>query len=222
MNYTLRSFISRVAILSGATLIFHLPFQSSLAQSVVNAGFNDTTGWILNNDADLANPGGVAPWTWTTLVAPKLINVSETVLPTEGSGMAITYAGIDSYVQSVNIAQAGMYTLSVDANALSGSLTQLGSLVSGQFRFQANGVFSPVFTLLPESSWETLKWTSYFDSGSRTVGIYNYAGGVYSIAYDNFSLTIPEPTSLRLLAVVGFLLTAPRRKFFCQRDDVAG
>ena len=81
------------------------------AVTLVNAGFNDLTGWDLRNDATLAETGGTAPWTWTTPVANVLVTSTETINPTEGTGMGITYGGGDAFTQSqsVEILTAGDY-----------------------------------------------------------------------------------------------------------------
>ena len=199
------------------------------ALTVVNAGFNDQTGWTLTNDARLGNPGGTAPWTWKTPVAGNTITSTETINPTEGSGFGITYAGSDIFRQNVNIATAGDYLFSVKANALTGTAFVPSNNVTLQL---GNGTFdlfacqSPCPTTIPSSSrslinsvvtandWVTYTWTVALGAGIFDVGIRNRATGVYAIAYDDFSITaVPEPeTYAMLLAGLGLVGYAARRK----------
>lgn len=170
---------------------------------VANAGFNNTSAWRVENDATLAHPGGTAPWSWDTPVsATNIVHATETVLPLEGSGMAITYAGYDRMTQAVMIPATGLYRLSVAANAIAGSSGS--TLVDGQFQFFAAGSVSPIFTVPTRGGWRTYEWTTTIGAGPRNVGLTNTLIASYAIAYDNFRI-VPEPATVTLLAVAASL-----------------
>jgi len=175
------------------------------AQSVVNAGFNDLTGWATANDATLAHPGGTAPWSWNTpIVATTVVNATETVLPTEGSGLGITYAGADSFLQSVVFPAAGNYVFSVKANALTGTAVNGLPMIDGMFAFVLDSMQSPVMTVVTTDGWETFSWQGAASAGSHSIGLTNTLAAVYAIAYDEFSVTplaVPEPAALSLFAL---------------------
>lgn len=179
--------------------------STSMAQTVVNGGFNDLSGWSTTNDATLAHPGGVAPWSWNTpVVGTLVVNATETVLPTEGSGMGITYAGSDSFLQSVTFPADGDYTFQVDVNSITG--TAVSQMVDGQFRFVVGGANSPTFTVPNADVWQTYSWTTSVLAGSHNVGVRNTLSAQYAIAYDRFSI-VPEPATLAicLIGMVGFV-----------------
>ena len=182
----------------------------AVAQSVVNPGFNDNSGWTLANDATLAHPGGEAPWSWDTpVVATTFVNSAEDVLPPEGSGMGITYAGSDSFTQSVLFPSSGLYTFSVDANAISGTAVQGLPTVDGLFAFFAGGSSSPDNLVTTASGWNSYQWTTFVSAGAQNVGLRNTLSAVYAVAYDNFAI-IPEPSTSGLL-VLAFAVAGLRR-----------
>jgi hypothetical protein len=190
------------------------------AVTLVNAGFNDLTGWDLRNDATLAETGGTADWTWTTPVANVLVTSTETVNPTEGTGFGITYGGGDAFTQSqsVEITTAGDYIFSVDANALTGSALVSGSnrtLVDGTFALFAGSASSPVFDVMTTDDWMTFTWTATLDAGLIDVGLRNRTSAIYSIAFDDFSITpVPVPAAVWLFGsgLIGLIGVARRKK----------
>lgn len=97
--------------------------------AAVNPDFNDASGWSTSNDAVLGHPGGVAPWSWTTPVAGVMVGATETVLPVEGSGLGLTYAGADNFSQTVTFPTTGQYTFLVEANAVAGTRNGASPLV---------------------------------------------------------------------------------------------
>ena len=217
--------ISRTLFLVGAcilstVIISNIWIPGTWAQTIENPGFNDLSGWTTSNDATLAHPGGVAPWSWDTPVSAALIvNASETVLPTEGSGMGITYAGLDNFSQSVDFPNSGEYTISVDANALSG--TSIGALVDGQFVFFVGSKSSPTNVVATANGWETFSWTDTFTAGSHLVGVRNTLTAPYAIAYDQFTV-VPEPSTLVMLGLAASLLAAQRRRAIWCVTDTTG
>ena len=187
--------------------------SAALAQTVVNPSFEDLTGWTLDNDATLAHPGGMAPWSWNTpLVASVVVNATETVLPVDGLGMGITYAGGDEFLQSVVFPADGNYTLSVLANSISGTSTAGGGvpLVNGRFELFVDGDVSPANVPITTDGWALFEWTTFVTAGAHDIGLRNTLGAAYSIAYDNFSI-IPEPGVAALLGL-GLLGLARRRR----------
>jgi hypothetical protein len=189
-----------------ALLVLMVCCQSLDAQTVVNGGFNTTAGWATANDAVLAHPGGTAPWSWDTpVVSTTIVNATETVLPVEGSGMGLTYAGADSFSQDIVFPVTGNYVFSVDANAITGTVNASPTLVDGQFRFFVAGQTSPDFTVPTGAGWTNYSWTALVTAGSRTVRIQNPLTAPYAIAYDNFTIS-PEPATGSLLAVAGWTL----------------
>lgn len=206
----------------GALALGVLIAGPAAAVTVVNAGFNDQTGWTLVNDAELGNPGGTAPWTWTSPVAGNLITSTETINPTEGSGFGITYAGADRFLQDVNIAVAGEYIFSVNANALTGTaylpnIRATRPLVNGAFRLLADGMSSSTMNVITTDGWTTYSWTATLAAGTIEVGLRNTAAAIYAIAYDDFRITqvapVPLPAALPLfLVALGGLGMLRRRK----------
>jgi len=193
------------------------------AQTVANPGFNDNSGWTLVNDATLAYPGGVAPWSWNTPVsATKFVHSTEDVLPLEGSGLGITYAGGgDSFTQSVLFPSSGLYTFSVDAKAISGTISFSSTvggntpMVNGLFAFFADGASSPNKLVATASGWNNYQWTTFISAGERNVGLGNTLTSVYAIAYDNFAI-IPEPSTSGLLVIA--LVVAGLRRVRCRNS----
>ena len=197
-----------------------------LAVTVVNPGFNDLTGWITANDATLAHPGGTAPWSWNTpVVVGTSVNSTETILPTEGTGLGITYAGADSFTQTVNILTAGDYVFSVDANAVTGtsSISGLGDfpLIDGRFQLFGGSASSPDMTVVTTNGWENFSWTTTLSAGLLDIGLSNTLSRVYSITYDNYSITavngvpeVPVPAAVWLFgtALIGLVGFSKRRK----------
>ncbi len=183
----------------------------TVAQPVINPGFNDNSGWATSNDATLAHPGGSTSWSWQTpIVASVFVKATETVLPTEGAGMGITYAGSDSFIQRVLFPNAGTYTFSVDANAIAGTAANGISMVDGQFDFVVGGAgSSPINVVTTTSGWSNYRWTTFVTAGTHNVGVRNRLSAVYSIAYDDFAI-IPEPATIGLLAIS--LMTFPMRR----------
>ncbi|MEM6999102.1 MAG: hypothetical protein AAF419_04625 [Pseudomonadota bacterium] len=193
--------------------------SQAFAVTLINPGFNDQSGWATDNDAVLGNPGGVAPWEWVTpVVASVVVQSSETVLPFEGTGMGLTYAGLDSFKQIVNIPTPGEYEFSIYANALSGDTNFGATLVNGRFVFLAGGAQSPNMTVATVNGWEKFSWTTFLDAGNQVIGIENNLAASYAIAYDSASLkstVIPIPAAAWLFgsAMLG-LIGYSRRK--CQ------
>lgn len=197
--------MKRISYLFAAFLLGSCLPATTLAQTVINGEFNDQSGWMTANDATLAHPGGVAPWSWNTpVVAATIVNATETVLPTEGSGMGITYAGSDSFIQEVTFPTDGEYTLSVDANSITG--TALSQMVDGQFQFVLGNSSSPTFIVSNADPWETYSWTTSVIAGPYNVGIRNTLSAQYAIAYDRFTI-VPEPSTglLLMLGTMGLL-----------------
>jgi len=222
--------IKTALVASALTASIALSTQAA-AVTIVNAGFNDQTGgWTLANDARLGNPGGTAPWTWTTPLVGTVITFTETTNPTEGSGFGITYGGSDIFRQNVNIATAGDYLFSVKANALTGTARIAGGnvpLVNGTFDLFAcqspcptnipSSSRSPINSVVTANDWVTYTWTEALGAGIFDVGIRNRATGVYAIAYDDFSITevspVPEPETYALmLAGLGLIGWRARRR----------
>ena len=193
-----------LAMLACATL-----GSAAWALPVVNPGFNDQSGWATSNDATLAHPGGVAPWSWNTpIVATVVVNATETVLPTEGAGMGITYAGSDSFSQSIIFPSDGTYTMAVDVNSITG--TAISQMVDGQFQFFVGGAASPVSTVANADGWQRYTWTTFVTAGAKNVGVRNTLSAQYAIAYDNFSV-VPEPSAI-LLCLITLTLGLIRRR----------
>lgn len=192
------------------------------AVTVVNAGFNDLSGWTTLNDAVLAHPGGTAPWSWNTpVVASVVVSSTETILPLEGSGLGITYAGADTFSQMVNIDTAGDYMFSVDANAVTGTGVNNLPLIDGIFEIFAGGAASPDFTVVTTDGWSNFSWTTTLAAGMLDVGLRNTLSGIYSITYDNFAITalddvpeIPVPAAIWLFgtALLGLAGVSKRKK----------
>jgi hypothetical protein len=191
------------------------------AVTLVNAGFNDLTGWDLSNDATLAETGGPAGWTWNTPVANNTVTSTEAIAPTEGTGFGITYGGLDAFTQSqsVDIPTAGDYIFSVDANALTGSVfLSTGStqeLVDGAFELFAGSASSSNMDVITTDDWVTFTWTVSLDAGLIDVGLRNTDTGFYSIAFDNFNITlVPVPAAVWLFAsgLIGLIGVARRKK----------
>ena len=197
---------------------------SAAAVTVVNAGFNDQTGWGLLNDAQLAEAGGPAGWTWVTPVAGNTVTSTEAIAPTEGTGFGITYAGADAFTQNVNILTAGDYIFSVDANALTGTVNLSNSpaiarpLLDGAFSLFAGSAFSPNMDVITTDDWMTFTWTTTLSAGLLDVGLRNTNLAIYSIAFDNFSITevpqVPVPAAFWLFGsgLIGLIGVARRKK----------
>ena len=190
------------------------------AVTIVNAGFNDQTGWDLRNDATLAETGGTAGWQWTTPVANVLVTSTETITPPEGTGFGITYGGGDAFTQSqsVEILTAGDYIFSVEANALTGSALVSGSdrtLLDGSFSLFAGSASSPTFDVITTDDWTIFTWTTTLDAGFVDVGLRNRATAIYSIAFDDYSVTlVPVPAAVWLFGsgLIGLIGVARRKK----------
>jgi len=196
----------------------------AFAVTVANAGFNDQTGWTTANDATLAHPGGTAIWTWVTPVVSSVVVTSrEDILPTEGTGLGLTYAGLDSFTQFVDIPTAEEYLFSIDANAVTGTGASGLRLIDGVFDIFAGSASSGNLTVSTSDGWETFTWLTALDAGLLQVGIRNKLAAVYSIAYDNFSITavdgpdvpaVPVPAAVWLFgtALLGLVGFSKRRK----------
>ena len=189
------------------------------AVTLVNAGFNDETGWDLANDATLAETGGAAGWSWNTPVANNTVTSTEAVSPTEGTGFGITYAGFDAFTQSVDIPTSGEYIFSVDANALTGSVfTSSGitfDLTDGGFEFFAGGTSSSSMDVITTDDWVTFTWTTTLDAGLIDIGLRTTDIAKYSIAFDNFSVAlVPVPAAVWLFGsgLIGLVGVARRKK----------
>lgn len=201
MKPRIRAIPSQCSLWLCVALALAATCQSLTAQTVFNRGFNTMTDWTTANDAVLAHPGGTAPWSWATpVVNTTIVNATETVLPVEGSGMGLTYAGADNFSQDVVFPTTGNYIFSVDANAVAGTVNMSSPLVDGQFAFFVGGQTSPVNTVPTADGWTTYTWTALVTAGSRTVRIQNPLIARYAIAYDNFMIS-PEPTSAALFAI---------------------
>jgi hypothetical protein len=196
---------------------------SAAAVTVVNAGFNDQTGWTLKNDALLAETGGPTGWSWLTPAAGNTVTSTEAIAPTEGTGFGITYAGADAFTQSqsVEILTAGDYIFSVDANALTGTVNLSNSptiarpLLDGAFSLFAGSVFSPNMDVITTNDWMTFTWTTTLSAGLLDVGLRTTNLAIYSIAFDNFSITpVPVPAAIWLFGsgLVGLIGVARRKK----------
>jgi hypothetical protein len=190
------------------------------AVTIVNAGFNDQTGWDLRNDATLAETGGTAGWSWTTPVANVLVTSTETITPPEGTGMGITYGGGDAFTQSqsVEILTAGVYDISVEANALTGNALVSGStrtLGDGTFALFAGSASSPTFDVITTDDWMNFTWRTTLDAGFIDVGLRNRTSAIYSIAFDDYSVTlVPVPAAVWLFGsgLIGLIGVARRKK----------
>ena len=195
----------------------------AFAVTVDNAGFNDLTGWTTANDATLAHPGGTAPWNWITpVVSSVIVNSTETILPLEGSGLGITYAGADSFSQTVDILTAGDYIFSVDANAVAGTRTPGDfALLDGSFELFAGGATSPDMDVVTTDGWSNFSWTTTLTAGMLDIGLRNTRAAIYSITYDNYSINavsdvppVPVPAAIWLFgtALIGLVGFSKRRK----------
>ena len=213
--------IIKIALGASALTVSVATSTQVSAVTIVNAGFNDQTGWNLRNDATLAETGGAAGWTWTTPVAGNIVTSTEAVYPTEGTGFGITYGGYDAFTQSqsVEILTAGDYIFSVDANALTGSVfLSTGSttdLVDGAFELFAGGASSSSMGVITTDDWVTFTWTTTLDAGLIDVGLRTTDLATYSIAFDNFSITaVPVPAAVWLFGsgLIGLIGVARRKK----------
>jgi hypothetical protein len=187
--------------------------------SIINAGFNDQSGWFAINDAVLGNSGGAEPgWSWNTPVTSTVVlDFSETVLPLEGSGMGLTYGGLDRFTQPVTLTVSGDYEFKVKANAIEGMSIGVGyekPLSDGIFVFYSVGVRgSPLFRVAAGDGWKEYSWTTNLEAGTHQIAIGNPSSGTFAIAFDEFSLTrIPETsTSILSIISIGALVTYRRR-----------
>lgn len=215
--------IIKIALGASALAVSVATSTQVSAVTVINGGFNDQTGWTLSNDAELANTGGTADWTWTTPVVGNLITSTETILPPEGTGFGITYGGVDAFTQSqsVEILTTGDYIFSVDANALTGSvflqsISADRTLVDGAFQlFAGSSTFSPNMDVTTTDGWKTFTWTTTLDAGFLDVGLRTTNFDTYSIAFDNFSITaVPVPAAIWLFGsgLIGLVGVARRKK----------
>ncbi|MDX2487444.1 MAG: VPLPA-CTERM sorting domain-containing protein [Gammaproteobacteria bacterium] len=156
-------------------------------------------------------------------MANNLVTSTETILAPEGTGFGITYAGADAFMQSqtVDISTAGLYEFSVDANALTGTVNLSNSptiprpLLDGAFQLFAGSVFSSSNAVFTTDGWATYTWTTTLDVGQIDVGLRNSQSAVYSIAYDNFTITaVPVPAAIWLFGsgLIGLIGIARRKK----------
>lgn len=189
------------------------------AQTIINSGFNDMSGWTTSNDAVLAHPGGVDPWEWNTPVVERnIVTAMETVLPVEGSGMGLTYAGADTFTQEVLFDTGGEYLFEVDANAIMGTVLMpagVSNLVDGEFAFRLDSATSPVQIVDDALGWTTFSWTVDVSEGLHQIGLRNTLSDKYVIAYDDFRITaIPGPGTVIVLSgwLAGFGLKRSRRR----------
>ena len=145
------------------------------AQSVINAGFNDQSGWATENDAVLGHPGGEGSWEWDTPVVDETVVVAmETVLPTEGTGLGLTYAGGDFFSQDITFDNSGMYVFELDVNAIIGVSEPVGlNLVDGEFELQLGDSTSSVYVIERQNGWETISWGQFVEAGSHEFSIRN-------------------------------------------------
>ena len=212
--------IIKIALGASALTVSVATSTQVSAVTIVNAGFDHPTdGWILKNDATLAETGGTADWTWTTPVANVLVTSTETILPTEGTGFGITYGGGDAFTQSqsVEILTAGVYDISVKANALTGTAL-LGSntpLLDGAFELFAGTASSPNFDVITTDDWMTFTWRTTLDMGLIDLGLRNRDSAIYSIAFDEYSVTlVPVPAAVWLFGsgLIGLIGVARRKK----------
>jgi len=212
--------IIKIALGASALTVSVATSTQVSAVTIVNAGFNDQTGWDLKNDAKLAETGGAAPWTWTTTVANVLVTSTEDIFPPEGTGFGITYGGGDAFEQSqqVNISTTGVYDISVKANALTGTALVSGSnrpLLDGAFELFVGTASSPIFDVITTDGWDTLTWRTTLDAGLIDVGLRNRASAIYSIAFDEYSVTlVPVPAAVWLFGsgLIGLIGVARRKK----------
>ena len=122
----------------------------------------------------------------------------------------------------MEISTAGDYYISVQANALTG-----GALVSGSNRTLLDGAFelfadnmstsasSPTFDVITTDDWMTFTWRTTLDAGLIDVGLRNRASAIYSIAFDNYSVTlVPVPAAVWLFGsgLIGLIGIARRKK----------
>ena len=213
--------IIKIALGASALTVSVATSTQVSAVTIVNAGFDHPTdGWILKNDATLAETGGTADWTWTTPVANVLVTSTETILPTEGTGFGITYGGGDAFTQtqSVEILTAGVYDISVKANALTGTALVSGNnrtLLDGAFELFASTASSPNFDVITTDGWDTFTWRTTLDAGLIDIGLRNRTSAIYSIAFDEYSVTlVPVPAAVWLFGsgLIGLIGVARRKK----------
>ena len=214
--------IIKIALGASALTVSVATSTQVSAVTLVNGGFNDLTGWDLTNDATLAETGGPAGWSWNTPEANNTVTSTEAVSPTEGTGFGITYAGLDGFTQStsVEILTAGDYIFSVNANALTGTVSIPASgtrtLGNGGFElFTGSGAVSPNMDVIAVDDWTTFSWTTTLDAGFIDVGLRNTNAGIYSIAFDDFTITaVPVPAAVWLFGsgLIGLIGVARRKK----------
>ncbi len=183
---------------------------ATTAQSIVNASFDEpVAGWALTNDAEMGFAGGPAGWVWETPVVPLDLISDEDVFPTDGDAFGITYAGSDSFTQTVVLPREGVYTFLVDYNGIEGAFNRM-TMIDGEFELFA-GVNESERTIATHlGGWSTLEWQVGLPAGPIEVGIRNVLSGNYAIAYDNFRI-IPAPASTLGLGLAGLLAACRRR-----------
>jgi hypothetical protein len=209
--------IIKIALGASALTVSVATSTQVSAVTIVNAGFEDETGWSLSNEAKLAETGGAAGWSWTTDLG-NVITSTEAVSSTEGDRFGITFGNFDAFAQT-NIATAGDYYISVDANALTGTaFVNPGfneDLTDGAFQLFADGAFSPNMNVTTTDDWMTFTWTATLSEGDIDFGLRTTQPGIYSIAFDDFRITlVPVPAAVWLFGsgLIGLIGVARRKK----------
>ena len=131
--------------------------------------------------------------------------MTETVLPLEGSGLGITYAGADCFQQSITFLESGTYTLTVYANAIEGTANPSASqLIDGVFAFKLDQALSTDITVNTADGWTQFEKTFYVSAGAHTVGVENTLSGTYVITYDSFAIAFTPNPTVPSLSPLGF------------------
>lgn len=200
--------------LSILTSFFALAMPS-FGQTIPNGSFEDSTSWVLNNDAFIPFSSISHGDSWATPVEDRVqYTFLEDVSPIDGEHFAITYAGFDTLSQSIHILSDGTYHLSVYANAITGKSNTASSIASPKFALTM-GDHSATFKEKTGDGWNIYTLSAYLTAGQYDIQIENLTRGVYSIAYDNVVVapaSIPEPSSSLLFGLSGALLFFHRRR----------